>query len=923
MQLAVQQRRLAGGDSSHSSEERGDSSNYWRGVNTSQREVDWRVGADHSTTSTEKSSSSDGLKELDSTSSLLFQYFSLLATYHGAVHVPRYWEELLFPSPVAETVGGRTSTMEHGRKEVDGLISPATEIDLGVCYAGPTILLALADLLRVHSVTVPTSYCQRQLLSTKRGMAALPTVMAPLWGAGSRRARKENEVMCSFLPHLRTLRLAHLSIDFSSPHKATALKDGCAVLRSLLEALQGHPSIEVLDISGNPIAAGLVPTLSRLVQTTPSLTTLVLDDTLLADDEKEMLHTQCLLNELRKQCAAAEGNSVAVFDDSSPLACEKSDTRVLWLAQMREKVLMAVERGVSALPSILGKYTALIRSYDPAQATRGIAAALEQTTATSQSSSNTQKTSTRGTRSASVFTSADLSSSSARAYVKYDYGSDCGGAASFTVSPPPGSTWSEECVEVVRSAFMPQSMAQSTVLGGRPVWSNVPGPLEGSNSKEQTAPSIAAVAATDLMLSLRQQVLPEPEMPRGIRRRSTVAADFLTTAEDNYWSTQRKQELQWGYVVQKIVENLTPVSVRNGETLYMEGDACDMMYLLPVSLHDTGTYAELHAGVDPPRINRVLPGQWVGDAEVLDCVSMYARHQSPADEKGAARLTSVNHFQRCSTVKFFTEASDDVVIWALPFSVAFFYLYVPYRLLHAQFIKRTPMTAFADIHPVLLSCVPVHLHARHGCWQAATAEGEHRGAAETLCSYAFMSRHVLLLEEGEFLLRMPLKVSVLKRRKDSESGISTAVVMGERHLLSGVTVLTQSLLDLDAGLRESAAAEGATEDTGESLGGARGPQGMEVLGKEAALARFRAIRAALVEADDARSHSAGSEALSPVGNEGSGIVSDADLVQLCQHCTGGPGVQWRFSALANEEFMSLCPALRIALTHHHCVVHHI
>lgn len=918
MRVAVQNSSLAASESRRGTDQTIHSDAYCAEEYESETEKNWSSNADDSTTSAAHTGSSSAPKQVPEAFSLVFQYFSLLAAYHGAVHVPPYWANLVSSSSVAGTNDDDASTCEHAQERAEKLISPVTEIDLSVCYVGPTMLLALADLLRVHSVTVQRGRSQRCPVPGKEGIGTLPSVMAPLWGAGSRRPNKGEEVMCSLLPNLTTLRLTHLAMDFTVPYDATGPKGRNSVLRNLLEALQGHPSLKVLDLSGNPLAAALVPTISRLVRMTPSLTTLTLDDTLIMDSEREMIRAQCLLNELRLQRAAADGAAATVSDDASSTTSPESVTRGLWAAQMWENVFTGVERGVSAVPWLLGKSTALIRRYGTSQTPQAGTVALERSAGSSTTSDITGRLSQFGSSSVSSLSSTNVAPSLDITYLSYDYTSESAAAAVATVPPPAGATWSAECTEVVRCAFMSPSLAQRTVLGGRSVWPNVPKPLEAVVSPDLAPPSAAAVAATDLLLSLREQVLPEPEAPPGLRRVSAPHATFLTTAEEAYWSVRKKQELQWGYVLQKVSENLTPVSVRNGHTLYVEGSDCDSIYLLPVSLQETGTYAELHVGANPGHVNRVLPGQWVGDAEILDSLSVYAKYPSSAADGSAAVSNSATIFQRSSTVRVVTEATDDVVFWALPFRVAFFYLYAPYQLLHKQFVHRTPMRAFANIHPVHLSCVPVHMHARHGSWKASVGQGRDSGDAPILCRYAFMSRHVLLLEEGEFLLRLPSLHSHVGPRNGDRTAASSRAGMEDHHLLSGVTVLTQPLLDLDAALRAAAAAAELTAENGDAIVTyARGPHGTLAFGKQAELCRFRAAKIENTAASTAVSHSELGENAETTGD------SDGNVVVLRQCRTGGTAAQWRYSTITNEEFTSLCPALRVALTRHICVLHDV
>ncbi|KAG5475298.1 hypothetical protein LSCM1_03411 [Leishmania martiniquensis] len=917
MQVAAEETVITSGESRHGSGRMVHRDAYTNAEKEISGEVFWGSDSGDSFKVPSSEGSSVALQQAAATSSLVFQYFSLLASYHGAVHVPRYWAQLLLPSPVgpSENENSDTARLEEDWAEV--IISPATEIDLSACYVGPTTLLALADLLRVHCVTVQRSRIQQRFVSGRKSPVALSSAMVLFQNGGVLRARKEDEVMCSLLPHLETLRLSRLSIDFTSPFDSTTLKGGSAVLRHMLEALQGHPSIRLLDISGNPVAAAMVPAISRLVQTTPSLTTLVLDDTLISESEKEMLRAQCLLNELRLQQGTTDSVVAAACDSASSTASPDSAARTMWTRQMRQRVLMAVERGISDVPWLLGRSTALIRSCDVSLGSQANMPAIGTRAKGSRAGLDSCRLSESYCSSGNTITATDAELGRKLGYVNYDSTAQGWAAATATVPLPAGPTWSAECVDVVRCAFMPRLLAQRTVLGGRQVWPNVPEPLEVLKLNDLTPPSAAAVAATDLMRCLRQVVLPEPEAPPGLRLDSAVDGAFLTTSEVHYRAICRKQETQWGYVLQKVSEHLVPVFVRNGETLYAEGSECDSIYLLPISLQETHTYAELQAGVNPRRVNQVLPGQWVGDAEVLDCVSVYAQYQSSPADHSSALPVCARAFQRSSTVRMVTEATGDVVVWALPFSVAFFYLYAPSQLLHKQFIHRTPMNAFAHIHPVHLACVPVHQHARHSSSQAWARRSDEPTPA--LCGYAYMSRHVLLLEEGEFLLRLPTRITRAGACNDGRAAVSTAVVMEDHHLLSGVTVLTQPLLDLDAALR-AVAAEGSAVKNGVSATQARGPRGMVALGKDAALSRFRALKTAITVTSTTVAHNAAGEAAAEVRDEGSGGESSGYAAELLPYRTGRPGARWRYAAMANEEFTALCPELRVALTRHCCVV---
>ncbi|GET89715.1 hypothetical protein, unknown function [Leishmania tarentolae] len=920
MYVEVPRNRLANSGSRFGTDDRTNSDEYWAEEDEIETEIHWSNDAYDTTESASRTYSSVAPKEVPATLSLVFQYFSLLASYHGAVHVPRYWSELIRPSQMARADGDSPNTSQNTDDVADEIISPVTEIDLSACYVGPTMLLALADLLRVHCVTVQRGRTKRWPVSDREIMGTLPFVMAPLCGVSSRYPRKGEEVMCSLLPHLTTLRLNHLAIDFTISHEATKLRSGNVVLRNILDALQGHPSLQVLDLSGNPVAAALVPAISRLVQVTPSLTTLVLDDTLLTDSEKEMLYTQCLLNELRRQRATKEDIVVTMSNNASSTISPESATRALWAAQMRAKVVMAVEQGVSAVLWLLGKSTTLIQRYETPKASSAHTLAVERIARRSGTSDITGKLSQFGSDSVTLSSSTDLVSSLNLTYLSYEYAKESPAAAAPTVPPQAGATWSAECTAVVRCAFMPRALAQRTVLGGRPVWPNVPEPLEDVGMRDVAPPSATEVGATDLLLALRQQSLPEPVVPPGLRRDFAPDATFLTTAEEQYRSVLKTQEVQWGYVLQKVAENLSPVFVGNGHTLYAEGSECDNIYLLPVSLQETRTYAELHAGVNPEHVSQVLPGQWVGDAEILDCLSIYTKYTpSAADQSSTSVPDSSTVFQRRSTVRIVTEAPDDIVIWALPFRVAFFYLYTPYQLLHKQFVHRTPMSVFADIHPVHISCLAVHRHTYHGSWQAS-AKHPDSGAAPVLCRYAFMSRHVLLLEEGEFMLRLPSLANRAGLRSGGRTAASPRVRMDDHHLLSGVTVLTQPLLDLDAQARATAAAaaaELADENGGALATCARGPNGTLALGKEAELCRFRAAKIADTAASAVKRHSA---AVDTVKNEDIHGDSDEHVAELRQCRSGGTMAQWQYSAITNEEFAAFCPALRVALTRHMCVV---
>ncbi|KPI88020.1 hypothetical protein ABL78_2896 [Leptomonas seymouri] len=862
----------------------------------------------------------------------LFEYFSLLCSYHGATCVPEFWAALLADSPLTSVsqVSGATDAdayeQSDGTREAELFCSSVTTLDFSACYVGPNTLLALADLFRVHCVALADRYHNTSAAALRGGTPAVVVrAVAPLWSKVTVpfSSNSSSVEMCSLLPQLRTLRLVHLCLDFSTddnsePHR----NSGNKILLYVLDALQGHPCLQLLDLSGNPIASALVPTLSRLVQAIPSLTTLVLDNTLLQESEKEMLSAQCLLNQMRLERAAKQSTLAASSPATGLLPSPLSLIQTSWLAQTLRDVQRALEVGISAVPWLLGKSTAYVRRYTA----QSLPAA---TTCTSTAPAATNSAAVRKSAASPVLDGTAFSSVTAlmqsfrpstdTTYLCYDAPETSVSGPSPRESESPlrlGSVWTPECTEVVRSAFLDRQLARQRVLGGRAVWPNVPLPAaaEGSGDagrvEEDThsncRPTVEDLSSSLFLKGIRQQLLPPPQAPPGLRQNADAA--FLTTAEENYSTICQAQDKQWTYLVERLAELLVPMQLHHDEVLYSEGDLCSKyVYFLPKDVGESQTCVVLHAGAE---VNRVLPGQWVGEAEGLGCMSLYSHSatmmvSSSASNSRAKNVACASPFARHSTARFVTSASGGVTVWALPHPVAFFFLYSPYQQLQKQFIQRTPMSAFAHIHPVHLASVPVLLEQFHWTRNATTLAQHAEVASTVLCTASYLASHIVLLQEGEYLLRIPQFAATTPSAMPLEEE--------GHHLLSGNTVVTTAVLDLDADARSAGIACGVEEFFFPSGRG-------RALGKEAALRQFRMRKAALQRRScDSAAIAKGADVASensPADDEG----IEKDSMELRPYPSHAPVAHWRYAGLSNEAFAALCPPLRLSLTRHCCVV---
>lgn len=881
------------------------------------RDAGWDQSAAFSDDSVTSKASLSTVRHATDPLSTLFQYFCLLCNYHGVAYIPAFWAALLAApsrSPSAQASATNLSTHDESNEpgEAASFFSSTTTLDFTNCYVGPALLLGFADLCRVHRVALAPRHLQyhnRQLTAAAITSAVVVTAVAPLWSSSAAPASNESSVecACSLLPQLRTLRLVHLSLSFvcseAGGTAATAAaeqcqtQDGNKVLLYVLEALQGHPRLQLLDLSGNPIASALVPTLSRLVQTTPSLTVLVLDNTLLFEDEIEMLSAQCRLNQLRQERGKGCPASLPALSATAQAG---------WSAQIFSEVQRALDVGVSAVPWLLGKSTVYVRRYHGQDGLASFAGSVRRKSA----SSTTIDCATASSR--SVLPSLPLrpdGGDSGVAYLCYDAADVVGSPASPAAtrkadgsSAAPASTiWTPECTEVVRTAFLDRQLARQRVLGGRSVWPNMPLPEEAEatdvdadfDSAPSCRPTIADLSCSAFLRSICQQLLPRPQAPPGMRHDADAA--FLTTAEENYWTVRQTQEKQWGYLVGRLAEMLVPLRLRDNEVLYAEGEACSSyVYFLPADLAASQTWVTLHAG---DAESRVLPGEWVGEAEALGCLALYPSTAAMATPS----------FARHSTARLTTSSREGVTVWVLPFSVAFFYLYVPYQQLQQQFMQRTPMSSFAHIHPVHLASVPVRQELFHWTRSTTTATQRQAATATTVfCTADYLTRHVVLLVEGEYMLRVPLS-----------SATAALAEVEERHLLSGNVIATQATLALDGDARAADCASGMAH----SFVVSAASEGSRGLGKAAALRQFRRRKAAARQ-QHANASGAAAEG-AETGSEGTGAVDAAvqrEAVELRPYPSSAPVAHWRYAGISNEAFAALCQPLRLALTRHCCVL---
>lgn len=869
--------------------------------------------------------------------SLLKAYFSCLCRYHGADRVDA-------------TILALLTSLKDSFEAASSLQCSSCElVDFTSSFIGRRHLLAFADLVRVTRLEVKKVDIDDATKSeddsgdendTSSHGGPVKVVFhrittAPF--ATPSLSTAPTCVMATLFPHLRVLRLNGLALNFSISEEMRCSRAGVElpqggneVLRYLLSALQGHPALAELHLCQNPIAAALLPSISHLLRQTPSLVLVDVTSTLLTEAEVAVIAAQCRLNELRlaRDASLNAGRDAAAQSEPATPARSKvwKAALQLWLQQKEEEVRRVVQ-GLSSVDLGFGRETCYVQRVlhfcdvrnpgNSSTAYESLAGAARQ--ALPQESG-------QPTAAASSHASGSFLSYYAR------------GAAEGR-----RETWSRECTDVIRCAFTDPVDAQFSILGGRPTWTNLPGPLgPPEDAIDRTAglnasrPTEADLSSTDLLLALHRQLLPLPPKPRSIFRDGAIAT-LQTTAEETYAAVCRDQSVQWKWLLKRLQMHLVPIPVVAGQVLYDIGDITEFMYFLPKDTGTTVRSVQLAASRDSTTFNRVLPGQWFGEAEVLGSLSRYTAEGAKqtavkTDYQQGNQGESIQYISapvlhvRASTARLCSEgphASDPFVVWGLPLRVAFFYLYEPFQQHHSQFLARTPMNAFSSISPILLSTMVCHLltttvdsstlfHPRKAAMKSTTASGASAPATSAvICSQDVLSTNIVLLQEGEYRLRLP-------RQRGSHA---------EHHLLSGNTLLLRSLYDR---CTKCSSIVNERRSSSSSSGGGVGGNiaNSVVVGKEMFIREYwESKRAADASATLMTTSSAAGcsrrealdvDAAASEASQEEVAESEAARVGQVELCVYplAQRTRWRYALLRNEEFAALAPELCAALTRH-------
>lgn len=235
---------------------------------------------------------------------LYYTFFKLCKLYHlssGCGHL-------------REIFGSWTD--DKGLDQMD--VYPEIEVlDLSSAYIGVQNLMILADMLR----------------SERIDKYHFPPCVSSFYQASP---NLPDNFFVSRLPELKVIRLPHMCLDFnvderqrlrlrpddwsllpsivifspsgrkragekhSSLFPLSSKTSGNAAIRYFLSAITGHPSLQEVDLHGNPIGPALLPAICRFIKGTPSIRRVHLHHTGLSPDELERVKASCELNRLRQ-----------------------------------------------------------------------------------------------------------------------------------------------------------------------------------------------------------------------------------------------------------------------------------------------------------------------------------------------------------------------------------------------------------------------------------------------------------------------------------------------------------------------------------------------------------------------------------------------------------------------------------------------
>ncbi|CCW61000.1 unnamed protein product [Phytomonas sp. EM1] len=499
-----------------------------------------------------------------------------------------------------------------------------TVLNFDRCYFGGRQLMALADLLGV-------SYKTGDHTTTSGGsLHARNFSLVPYLSKLSVRDAKlnyYNNEDDQFDLHLSK------SYDYS-------VVSGNDAFGYFFRALRGHPSLTTLDVSENPIGPFLFTHLVRLVKTTPFLTAIHLERTLLSIDEVQIITAHCCVNERR------QAKSLPTETGDDPLLSDDRTERNIyaWVLALRKWVVAHQNSDNDLVEEVLWH-----RSSDDlimhgiVSETRSPFITMECVTekmlkAYSQLKSSAIKTSTSFlsvSQDANLFSYSDeyTTTEQNKPLSTLSYSSkspSLEGFPSFWESLShvlytpyflyylPNESpllWSPESIDALRSAFVDPVRAYNTFLGGRPVPRGVPRPLKPSTMASDAAATpeerrslLEAIGHSALMRKAFLQLLPPPPKPIShFEGFAETNPQYRTVAEENYYFVCDKQKKQRELLLNKIVDSLELVSYRVGDVLYKEGGEPSCLFFIPPSaLGDRQSEKTMHGAAVQVRLEYTL-----------------------------------------------------------------------------------------------------------------------------------------------------------------------------------------------------------------------------------------------------------------------------------------------------------------------------
>lgn len=214
-----------------------------------------------------------------------------------------------------------TWTDKIGLDHVD-LFPEMKVLDLSMAYIGVKHLMILGDMLRAEKIdkyhlppSVSTFYRKSPDLPHHFFVSRVPELsllrlplMCLEFNIDERqrlRLRPEDWTLLPstsiFSPSARRRQEA----DGITTLPASTKTSGNAAVRYFLTAVMGHPSLQEVDMSNNPIGPGLLPTICRFIKGTPSVEKFHVNRTGLLPEEVERITAVCELNRRRRMAVPA------------------------------------------------------------------------------------------------------------------------------------------------------------------------------------------------------------------------------------------------------------------------------------------------------------------------------------------------------------------------------------------------------------------------------------------------------------------------------------------------------------------------------------------------------------------------------------------------------------------------------------------